>query len=61
MKPIDLTKSLKNYKKGWVAINKNHKVVAHDDTFDGIMKKTSGLNEKVTLMPAAEDYSRYIT
>ena len=61
MKAIDLTKTLTKYKKGWVAIGKNHQVVAHDDTYEGIVKKISKLEEKVILMPATEDYSQYIT
>lgn len=61
MKAINLSKSLINYKKGWVAINNKNKVVAHAETFKDITKKIFGLKDKVTLMPATSDYSRYIT
>lgn len=56
MKPIDLTKVLKKYKSGWVALSKkNYKVVAHADSFSKIMGKVKERKD-IVLMPASEDY-----
>ncbi len=67
MTPIDLTKKLKKYKSGWVALDKKHNVVAHAQTFSDIEKKVEGLptqagkNENVTLLPASANYFGFIT
>jgi len=56
MKPIDLIKTLKKYKTGWVAINKkNNTVVAHAQSFEMISKAVKG-NKYIYIMPASEDY-----
>ena len=47
MTPIDLTKTLKKYKSGWVAIDETKKtVVAHAKDFSGINKKVATYLEK---------------
>ncbi|OGG02288.1 hypothetical protein A2W14_00990 [Candidatus Gottesmanbacteria bacterium RBG_16_37_8] len=61
MKAIDLTKTLQGYKQGWVAINNKYKVIAHAETYKEIVEKVFGLEEKIILLPATGDYSRYIT
>lgn len=60
MKPVDLTKALKPYKTGWVAIDKNKKVIAHAKDFAAISEKVQG-NEKVILLPVLENYFGFIT
>lgn len=60
MKAIDLSKSLKNYRSGWVAINKNEKVIAHAKTFDLICKKIEGKKDLV-LVPASQNYFGFVT
>lgn len=61
MKAIDLTKTLKPYNSGWVAINKkNKKVVAHAKSFKAVLEKTK--REKgVLLIPASDKYFGFIT
>ncbi|MBI3379986.1 hypothetical protein HY029_04480 [Candidatus Gottesmanbacteria bacterium] len=61
MTPIDLTKKLKKYKSGWVALDKNHHIVAHAKTFSDIEKKVQGKKESVTLLPASDNYFGFIT
>lgn len=61
MTAIDLTKKLKKYKTGWVALDKKHNVVAHGKTFSEIEKKVQGKKENVTLMPASSNYFGFIT
>ena len=61
MKPVDLTKTLKPYKSGWVAINqKNFKVVAHTKSFGAICEKTKE-KKNIFLMPASNNYFGFIT
>lgn len=60
MKPIDLTKALSPYKKGWVAIDKKCQVVVHASSFKEVANKTRGM-KKVLLMPAAKSYFGFIT
>lgn len=57
---IDLSKSLKNYHSGWVALDKKHKVVAHADDFDAICKKIKNRKD-VFLVPASKNYFGFIT
>ncbi|HLD26650.1 MAG TPA: hypothetical protein VJB63_01705 [Patescibacteria group bacterium] len=61
MKLLDLTKALKKYQTGWVAINnKNNTVVAHAKDFNSITKKI--LNKKsVFIMPVTNEYFGFIT
>lgn len=61
MKAIDLTKALKPYEKGWVAINqKNNEVVAHAITFESISKKVEGKKD-ILLVPASKNYFGFVT
>lgn len=60
MKPIDLTKALKPYKSGWVAINEKSLVIAHAKTFEDITKKVIGA-KKFFLMPASQNYFGFVT
>ena len=56
----DLTKTLKPYKSGWIAINSKKEVVAHAETFEKISEKVAEKDD-VLLLPAAEDYFGFIT
>lgn len=60
MKIVDLSKSLKNYKSGWVAIDKKNKVVAHAENFGSICKKIEGI-QNLVLIPASNNYFGFIT
>lgn len=58
---MDLTKALKKYKSGWVAIDEStKKVVAHAKDFSAINKKISG-KKNVFVMAAAKEYYGFIT
>jgi len=61
MKPIDLTKTLKPYKSGWVAISlKEHEVMVHAKNFLRIAEKVKGRKD-IVLMPASRNYFGFIT
>jgi len=61
LKPIDLTKSLRLYKSGWVAINaKKCEVVAHAKTFMILADKVQGKKD-IFLMPASKNYFGFVT
>lgn len=60
MKALDLTKQLKPFKNGWVALNNRNEVVANAKTINAIAKKIIG-KKNITLIPAAESYKGYIT
>lgn len=61
MKAIDLTKTLKPYNSGWVAINKkNKKVVAHAKSFKAVLEKAKR-GKDVLLIPASDKYFGFIT
>jgi len=61
MKAVDLTKLLKSYKSGWVAINtKNNKVVAHEKTFEKISDEVKD-SKNVLLVPASKKYFGFVT
>lgn len=58
---MDLTKALKKYKTGWVAIDETKKkVVAHAKDFSEINKKVSG-KKNVFIMATAKEYFGFIT
>ena len=61
MKAIDISKALKPYTKGWVAINiKSKKAVAHAKTFESICKKV--INKKdILLVPASKNFFGFVT
>ena len=61
MTPIDLTKTLKKYKSGWVAIDETKRtVVAHAKDFSEINKKVSG-KKNIFIMAATKEYFGFIT
>ena len=61
MRLLDLTKTLKQYKSGWVAIDeKKNKVIAHSKDFESINKKVNS-NKNVFIIPASNDYFGFIT
>jgi len=60
MKPIDLSKTLQNYKSGWIAFDKKYRFVAHAKSFKEIMEKIQE-NPDYVLFPAAKGYKAYIT
>lgn len=61
MKALDLTKALKKYRSGWVAIDeKQSTVVAHAKDFDAINKKVVNRRD-VFVMPASDEYYGFIT
>lgn len=61
MKILDLTKALKKYKSGWVAIDKKKQVVvAYARDFTSINKKVTK-KSGVFIMPASQEYFGFIT
>lgn len=63
MKAVDLTKQLKPYKSGWVAIL-NNKVVAHAKSFELVIKKINKFKKSskdILLVPASENYFGFVT
>ncbi|OIP03490.1 hypothetical protein AUK18_01825 [Candidatus Beckwithbacteria bacterium CG2_30_44_31] len=60
MKTINLKKTLAKYQSGWVAINKNFKVVGHAKNFRTLADRYE-LKHKIVLMPASSDYSGLVT
>ena len=63
MKPINLTKTLKGYYDGWVAMSKDYKrVLYHGKNFIELMgkvEKDSKQNE-VVLFPTSKDYRGFV-
>ncbi|MBI3366116.1 hypothetical protein HY041_00615 [Candidatus Roizmanbacteria bacterium] len=58
---MDLTKALKKYQSGWVAIDETKKrVIAHAKDFTEINKKVRG-KKNVFIMAAAKEYFGFIT
>ena len=63
MKGLDLTKQLKPYQSGWVAIF-NNKVIAHAKSFESIIekiKKLKKLSKDILLIPASKNYFGFVT
>lgn len=60
MRPINLKKTLKKYQSGWVALNKQFKVVASGKNFASVADKVAK-TKNIVLMPAAADYSGLVT
>lgn len=60
MKPINLSKSLKNYTSGWVALDKQRRVVASGKTFDAVIHKVKEKKD-VFLVPASKNYFGFVT
>lgn len=61
MKTIDLTKSLKSYTSGWVALDEKNNVVAQAKSFRDISEKVKDKKSEVILMPASDNYFGFIT
>ncbi len=63
MSVIDLTKQLKKYKSGWVALNKKYEVVGAGSSFEKISQKIKNYpkKENLILMPASTNYFGYVT
>ncbi|MBI4129804.1 hypothetical protein HY468_00655 [Candidatus Roizmanbacteria bacterium] len=60
MKPIDLTKPLRKYKSGWVALDDKKRVVAYAKTFADLMKKVKE-NPGIFAVPASNNYFGFVT
>lgn len=61
MKALDLTKALKKYNSGWVAIDENRQqVVAHASDFESINQKIKN-KKNIFIMPASDEYFGFIT
>lgn len=60
MKAINLAERIKKYTKGWVALNKEYKVIAHAETFQTISDQFEK-NKDVVIMPASNNYFGYVT
>lgn len=60
MKTTDLSKTLKKYQSGWVAVSEKNTVVAHAKTFAQICKKIDK-NPNVLLIPATRNYFGFVT
>jgi len=60
-KAVDLTKILKPYTSGWVAVHeKTNKVIAHSKDFQSISEKARGRKD-VLLIPASPNYFGFVT
>lgn len=61
MKTMDLTKTLKKYQAGWVAIDESkHRVVAYGEDFASINEKIKD-KKGVFIIPASKEYYGFIT
>lgn len=59
-KPIDLSEALESFTSGWVAIDKNNKVIVHAKDFPSICKRVKK-SKDVVLVPASKNYFGFIT
>ncbi len=61
MKSVNLSKTLKPYTSGWVAVNKNtNKAITHAKNFKTIAEKVKN-TKNVLLIPASDKYFGFIT
>lgn len=62
MRAIDLTKTLKKHKNGWVSISSDYKkVIASASSLSALVKEIQRKgNPRGYIMRAAKDYSRYV-
>ncbi|OGH15247.1 MAG: hypothetical protein A3H50_03580 [Candidatus Levybacteria bacterium RIFCSPLOWO2_02_FULL_37_10] len=60
MKIVNLSKLLKKYKSGWVALNKEDKIVAHGKTFALTCQKIKDMKD-VLLVPVSQNYFGFVT
>lgn len=63
MKAIDIQNELKRYKKGWVALSSENKVVEHAINFKSICDKLDKYKNKKNflIVPASDNYFGFIT
>jgi len=63
MKPVDLTKLLRPYKSGWVALSKDYKkVITFAPTLEKLDSKLDKLeNPDVVLISASNNYRGFVT
>ncbi len=57
----DLSTTLRNTERGWVAINEKNEIVVIAASFKSLCEKVKQIKEELTLVPAAKDYSGFIT
>lgn len=61
MSPIDLTKILKKYKSGWVALTDDyHRVVAHSDKLIDLQKKVKN-TKNIVIIQAFGNYYNFVS
>ena len=63
MKAVDLTKQLKPYKAGWVAIL-NNEVIAHAKSFELVIERVNKLKKStkdILLIPGSKNYFGFVT
>jgi len=61
MSPINLTKLLKKYKSGWVAVSSDYShVVAHAEKFIELQKQVKGRKD-VVVIQAFNNYFNYVS
>lgn len=61
MSPINLTKLLKKYKSGWVAVSSDYNhVVAHAENFIDLQKKVKNRKD-VVVIQAFNNYYNYVS
>jgi len=63
MSAIDVKAELKQYKKGWVALNPENKVIEHAMSFESICSRVNKYKDKKNLLiiPASDNYFGFIT
>lgn len=61
MTGIDLTKQLRGYKSGWIALDKANKIIEYGKTFKDISRKVKNKKDEVVLMPASDNYFGFVT
>lgn len=61
MTPIDLTKLLKKYKSGWVAVSDDYsRVIAHTEKLIDLQKRIKN-NPKVVVIQAFGNYYNFVS
>ena len=61
MAPIDITKLLRKYKSGWVAISDDYsRVIAHAEKFIDLQKKVKN-TKNVVVIQAFDNYYNYVS
>lgn len=61
MSPINLTKLLKKYKSGWVAVSSDYDhVIAHSEKFIELQKKVKN-KKNIIVIQAFKNYYNYVS